>query len=125
MAAGCRCAPRWLALLIAALALTSCMMRSNDVALESTAFDETSCPAGSDADRCFVLRAETGGTEQGQGRCDVVAVDEDGAGMVTGASFGPLLLAPGRSFEWLVELEDVDDPAFDRWMPECRLQEVG
>jgi hypothetical protein len=107
------------------LALTGCMMRSNDVTLESTVFDEATCPAGSDADRCFLLRAETGGTEQGQGRCEVVAVDDDGSGIAIGATFGPLLLAPGRSFEWLVELQEVDDPAFDGWTPECHLLEDG
>ena len=125
MAGGGRCAPRWLVPLVAALALAGCASQSNDPTLEWTAFDEATCPDGSNADECFVLRAETRGTKRGQGRCDVVAVDERGGDMVTGATYAPLLLAPGRSYEWLVELQQVDDPAFDRWVPDCRPPEEG
>lgn len=120
MARGGRCAPRWLAPLFAALAVAGCALQADDPTLEWTAFEETTCPDASAADQCFVLRAEAGGTQEGQGRCDVVAVDERGADLATGASYGPLLLAPGRSYEWLVELQQVDDPAFDTWVPECR-----
>jgi hypothetical protein len=119
MARGGRCAPRWLAPLVAALVIGGCFLQSDDPTLESTAFEETTCPDGSVADQCFVLRAETRGTTKGQGRCDVVAVDERGADLATGASYGPLLLSPGRSYEWLVELQQVDDPAFVGWVPEC------
>jgi hypothetical protein len=119
MARGGRCAPRWLAPLLGALAIAGCALQDADPTLQSTRFEETTCPGGSAADQCFVLRAEARGTQRGQGRCDVVAVDERGSDLVTGASYGPLVLAPGRSYEWHVELQQVDDPAFDRWVPRC------
>ncbi len=122
MAGGGRCAPWLLAPLLAALVVAGCALQGDDPTLRSTGFVETTCPGGSAADQCFVLRAETGGTQRGQGRCDVVAVDERGADLVTGASYGPLVLAPGRSYEWLVELQQVDDPDFDRWVPECHAE---
>jgi hypothetical protein len=123
MAGWGRCAPRWLAPLLAALALAGCALQSDDPTLEWIAFDEATCPDGPDAEQCFVLRAETSGTQEGQGRCDVVAVDDRDADLVIGATYGPILLAPGRSYEWLVELQQVDDPDFDRWLPRCSVGE--
>lgn len=118
MAAGGCGALRWLAPLVALLAVVGCASRP-DPALDWTAFDEAACPATSDADQCFELRAEAVGLREGRGRCDVMAVDEGGAPLLIGATYGPVRLVPGRSFEWFVELEDVGDPAFAAWEPRC------
>jgi hypothetical protein len=101
------------------------MSAANDPTLEWTAFDDAACPEESDADQCFVLRAEVSGTNEGQGGCEVVAVDAGGRAIVTGATFGPLVLEPGRSFQWMVELQQVDDPDFDAWMPQCHPPGAG
>jgi hypothetical protein len=100
-------------------ALAACGATRSDPAMQWTSFDETPCPRTSDAEHCYVLRAESQGTRDGSGLCEVHAIADDGARMSTAASFGPLALSPGMSFEWLVELPAVDDPSFDGWMPEC------
>ena len=122
MAGGGRCAPRLLAPLVAALVVAGCALQGDDPTLRSTGFVETACRAAPPPTSASCCGPKTGGTQRGQGRCDVVAVDERGADLVTGASYGPLALAPGRSYEWLVELQQVDDPAFDRWVPECHAE---
>ena len=89
-----------------------------------TAFDETDCPPGSGAQACFRLRAAATGSGS-SGRCDVWAVDRDGEHLAIVASFGPLSLASGRTYEWLVELPEADDPRFARWEPVCQQAPSG
>ena len=106
-------------------ALAACAPSGADPAMEWTAFDETTCPESSDAANCFVLRAESQGTSDGKGLCEVHAIGEDGAHLSTAASFGPVALSPGMTFEWLVELPAVDEPSFDGWLPECVASAAG
>jgi hypothetical protein len=110
---------RWLGWLLLVAALAACGPTESDPAMEWTSFDETPCPRGSDAESCFVLRAETTGTRDGSGLCEVHAIGDDGAHLSTPASFGPLALSPGMTFEWLVELPAADEPSFDGYLPEC------
>lgn len=113
------CIRRIVAASVGAALVCACGAARPDPVLAATAFETTSCGEGVDADQCFVLRAEVGGSQQGVGRCEVVAVASDGAPLFTAATFGPLALEPGRTYEWLVTLPAPDAPAFEEWTAVC------
>lgn len=111
--------------LLSSVVLASCGAAVGGTGFEWTAFDTATCPEDSDAAACYVLRAEVSGGGGGQGRCDVYALAGNGVELEVGASFAPLALRPGRAFEWLVELPEVDDGAFSRWEPRCSTDVSG
>lgn len=118
--AGGTCIHRILVASVGALLVCACGTAGPNPSLVVAGFETVSCVEGSAAEQCVRLTAEVDGSQEGVGSCEIVATAADGSTLSVAERIGPLLLEPGRTYEWFVSLPPADNPAFETWVPVCR-----